>query len=402
MRLRADPLQRDASALVGNAVLGAVAGFLFWLVAARTASPAEVGAAAATVSAFTLAALLGRMGADAVLVRHLPRLAAGARRSLLRRVYAATVLASAGAAVALLALGVVPGEPVRLLFVASAVAIAAAWALDARFLAERRAGLSFARNAVFHGSRLALVAVPLVGIGLADAWAVAAALSLVVAFVARPHAPDIGEVSVGVPWRTALANHTATVLDFLPALAMPLVVAASEGAEANAAFYVAWTLAAVPLLAARAVGQATFAELAGGAAPGALARAARLQATVVVPAVVAGLLAGPWALGIFGASYGAAWPVLAVLLLALVPAAVNALAVARLRAEDRRVPLIALSGSVAFVSLAATALLLPRLGLFAPALAWFGANVLALPWSISIAFPRWSAAARKRGRAHAG
>lgn len=386
-----DPLYRNAWFLMGNAGLGAVTGFLFWLVAARVATPEEVGRAAAVVSAFTLAALLGKFGFDAILIRHVPSLPPAARRRLLTRTLTAAVLATAlvaGAFVALAraypALPSVGGRDAAL-FVAFGASIAAAWVLDAWFIAERRAGRAFLRNAVFNAARLALIALPLVGLrspGLAVAWGAAAALSLGVAAMLPRRAGLDAPLPPVVA--TGLANYVVGVSEFLPGLLFPILVATALGEGANAAFYVAWTLASVPFLASKAIAQSTFAELSGGDARTALKRGAKLHALAILPAAALGVVAGPFALGVFGEHYVAAWPLLVVLSVALLPASVNNLALASLKARDRKRALVALSGSVLVLTVAVGAALLPRFGVLAPGLAWLGANVAVLPWSLPI------------------
>lgn len=386
-----DPLYRDAWFLMGNAGLGAVTGFLFWLVAARVATPQEVGSAAALVSAFTLAALLGKFGFDAILIRHVPTLAPGTRRKLLTRTLLVAVLGTACIAAAFAALAhaspffpPVSGSGAAL-FVAFAAAIAAAWVFDAWFIAERRADRAFLRNAVFNVGRLALVAAPFLGlrsIPLALAWGGAAALSLVVAaFLPRRGAASGPLPSVA---GTGLANYVVGVGEFLPGLVFPILVVAFLGEGSNAAFYVAWTLASVPFLASKAIAQSTFAELSGGDRRTALRRGAKLHALVLVPAALLGVAAGPYVLGVFGPHYVAAAPLLVVLSIALVPAAANNLAFAALKADDRRFALVALSVVLLVLTVGGGVALMPALGVVAPGVAWLAANVVVLPWTLPL------------------
>jgi O-antigen/teichoic acid export membrane protein len=67
-----DPLYANGLALVANSALSAALGFVFWVVAARRFNADALGIGAAVVSAATLAALLGKAGFDAAVIRYAP------------------------------------------------------------------------------------------------------------------------------------------------------------------------------------------------------------------------------------------------------------------------------------------------------------------------------------------
>lgn len=402
----ADPFHRNAWLLTANSAAGAVFGFLFWLVVARVATPAAVGAGAALVSAATLAALLGKFGLDAALVRYAPALPRAARaRLLLAAVAASAALASLVAAGILAAhVGLAVGATLTLFetaaFVVFAASLASAWVLDSYFIAERRAGRSLARNLVHHALRVAL---PLLAAGLATpfgilaAWGVGTLVSLALAVaLALPllaHARASGETppSRAVLARYAGVNYAVNVSEWLPTLALPLVVFATLGAEANARFYVAWTLASVGFFASKAIGQSAFAELSSARAAADVARRARAHSIgVLLPFALALVLLGPFVLALFGPAYASAWPLLAILAVSAAPVAVMNLRLARLRhlaGDDLRpsrvlelalLPLAPLVGV-----LAAVPITLARTGVEGVALAWLAANTAAAVWCLA-------------------
>src|SRR3990172_7121827 len=71
-RLLAMPLYQNAIYLWGNMLVVALAGLLFWALSAALYSPAEVGLAAAAISALTLLAMISTLGLGMGLVAYLP------------------------------------------------------------------------------------------------------------------------------------------------------------------------------------------------------------------------------------------------------------------------------------------------------------------------------------------
>src|SRR3954447_8844939 len=65
-------LAANSVALIATTLAGSAFGFLFWLLAARVYSPAQVGLGAAAISALTLLTTIGEMGLGTALIRFLP------------------------------------------------------------------------------------------------------------------------------------------------------------------------------------------------------------------------------------------------------------------------------------------------------------------------------------------
>lgn len=400
-RLRAhlaDPLHRNGYLLLLNGVLGAGFGFLFWLVAARTWPPAALGAGAAVVSAFTLAALLGKFGLDAALVRWVPRTAPDARRRLLLLALVASgALAALAAAGVLLLAGGLPalGPLDTLLFVAFAAFTALGWVFDAYFAAERSSGRSVLRNLVFNVLKAGLpfaAFVRALELGLVVAWgagvvaSVAASAFLALPLLARPRAVEAAPPRPWEVWSYAARNYAVNVGEWLPTLALPLLVVALVGPEANARFYVAWTLASVGMFASRALAQSAFAELSHApdrdAWRGIEARAARQQAIVLGPFALALVVLGGPLLALFGPGYADGHGLVLLLAASLAGVALLNLRLAALRARDRGWELVALPLVAPAVALALAAFLLPPFGPLGAAAAWLAASLAAGAWCL--------------------
>lgn len=401
-----DPLYRNGYFLMLNSITGAVFGFVFWIVVARAFhdDASAVGYGAAVVSSMTLVALVAKLGFDAALIRYVPRSGRAGRIALLA---CASSAAAAGAVVVALAfLALVPtlvpdlrglrGDPIAgFLFATGAAAIALGWILDAYFVAERRASLSLLRNLVLNVVKLALPMLALFhasALGIPAAWAAGVAASVAVgAVLAAALAKRAARAGQATPSRSELLryasfNAATTVADFLPGLALPILVLHVAGAEANAYFYVAWSVAFVAFLASKSIATSAFAEISHDAigATSHIRKAVR-QNVLVLAAFGIGVLAlGKPALALFGPAYvDRAWPLLLVLAASAPFVAGSALYVTLLKARGAGWELVLLPVATLALTFAAGAPLLASHGLVGLGVGWLAANVIVAAYSVA-------------------
>jgi O-antigen/teichoic acid export membrane protein len=354
-----DPVYGNGVALVLNSGIASALGFLYWLVVARRYDSASIGWGAAVVSAATLAALLGKAGFDAALIRfgpsaserHLTRLlwlASGAAVGL-TAVVASAMLVLARLGVAGLAPELGRGE--ALAFLALAGGTALAWVFDAFFIAEQTALYTLYRNVAFNvlklvapfavAASLAALAVPLTwGVGLAASVLVAIPFVPLALRRRRRLAGENPAAAAAPPSPAELVaysakNYALNVSEFLPSLLFPLLVLAALGPVANARFYLAWTVATVGFLASKAVAQSSFAALVREGSPRlALAKGALLCAVLLVPFAAGLLVAAPLLLALFGqGGHGDAVTMLRLLAISIPPLCATNLYVAYLKAR---------------------------------------------------------------------
>ena len=389
-----DPLYLNGYALVLNAGLGAALGFLFWVVAARRFEPEHLGVGAGIISAATLAALIGKAGFDAAIIRYAPSASPRGLRRLLAVSALATVALTTLVALVVLLLaseGVPSLEPLRetpwaVGFVLLAAATAAGWMFDAYFIAEQRSLLVLARNAAFNAVKLvvplviavslAARAVPLAwGVGLAASLALAALVTPALLRRRRPRAHEpLAKREVAA---YAARNYAINLSEFLPGLLLPIIVLAALGPEANAGFYLAWTVATVAFLASKAIAQSAFSALVREDAPqAALRKGILLSALVLAPATLALLAGASLILGVFGHEYaGDSTTLLRVLALSIPAVAVTSLYLAYLKARDAgwELTLLPAAGLAALLALAWPALALA--GVVGLGLAWLAVQL---------------------------
>lgn len=345
-----DPLYANGIALVANAGLSAALGFVFWMVAARRFNADALGIGAAIVSAATLAALVGKAGFDAAVIRFGPSKEPRALRLLLLRASLATVGLTTLVALCVLALATLGVPALAALrspayaagFVLLAVGTSFAWILDALFIAEQRADGVLLRNLAFNFVKIGvplLIAFEWGGRAVPLAWGVGLVASLAVALTLLPrvlarHVPT-GQPPQRGAFGYAMRNYTLNLSEFLPGLVLPLLVLQGLGAEENARFFLAWTIATVAFLASKAIAQSAFAALVrGGKARAALAKGLTLSALLLGPVALAMYAGAPLLLGLFGEHYVASAGLLRILALSIPPIVVLNLYLAYLKARD--------------------------------------------------------------------
>lgn len=386
-----DPLYANGATLVANAGLSAALGFLFWVIAARRFNADALGIGAAIVSAATLAALLGKAGFDAAVIRYAPtrerRGAAILLGQALLATFALTALV-AGAILFLANLGVPPLEPLlrpayAAGFVVLAVATAISWILDAYFISEQRSAAVLLRNLAFNGVKVivpAFLAYEWGGRAVPLAWLVGLAASLVVTLTLLPaalarhrrSAPPAAHGALGY----SLRNYTLNLSEFVPGLVLPLLVLDALGAEENARFYLAWTAATVAFLASKAVAQSAFAALVRDHdARASLLKALGLSAVVLGPAALVLYFGAQIVLGLFGPHYVAAAPLLRVLALSIPALAITNVYLSYLKARDAGWELTILPLTSLALLLALMPLALARGGIDGVGLVWLAVQV---------------------------
>jgi O-antigen/teichoic acid export membrane protein len=394
------PLHRDGLALVLSSAVSSGVGLLYWLLAARLFSPAEVGVNSTAVSTMMLLGTGAQLNLKNALLRFLP-VAGRSTRALFGWCYLVSLLAAAltGAAFALGAPWWAPelvaafGRGGLLAYFALVCPV---WALfnvqDYALTGLGKATVVPVENAAFAVVKLVLlVAAALLGMatGIAVSWAVGAALVVlaVTAYLLRllpanAAATQAVAVPIGVRdvARLAGADYAGTVFWMAAVFGLPLLVLARLGPDAAATYGVAWTIAFALYQVTHGMGQSLVAHLA--ADPAALDAAARGVArralTLVVPAVAVIAAGAPLLLSVFGPHYAASGvAVLVLTALSAVPDVVTTTAVNAARVRRRMGVLFGLPAAVGTAVIVASWLLMPALGLAGVGAAWLGVQTVA-------------------------
>jgi O-antigen/teichoic acid export membrane protein len=423
-RARSDSLVRNSLYLMASTVVTAGLGYVFWAVAAHAFTRREVGIAAAVISLCSTSALLTYLGASAMLIERLP---ASERSSRWTTTLVRTCLATAGATAVATAVAVpvlMSSHDYRVFFSSAppilvAVAGATAWTLvnllGAAFISARRAGRFLSIQTWVSASKL-LFMLPLAAIGagaagLVGAWAAGAVLGVAVGIVwlvprmrlgrqpshrprQRAAVPADGRPSADVRrrhrrrssalpdaayLRRLLAQHLTSVGGAVTPLLLPVLVVFRLGVTPNAYFYITWMMGAVFFMVSPAVAYAVFAEGARARSDlrSVVAKALRVIAVIMLPAMAVMIVGGRFILGLFGASYAAAgYGLLILMAISALPDAVSNVAVAVFRVTHRLGYSAALNLGMFVMTLVGAWFLMPILGIAGVGVAWLGSQIV--------------------------
>lgn len=253
-------------------------GFVFWMVAARTATASVVGQAAAVISAMQLIATFCVLGFPTLLLAELKSRSSTDIRHL---VVSSIGIAGSVTFVAAIAYGILYQATTGIdewmydspagiaLFGIGAAFTTVVWVLDGALLGVRRIWTQVIRNFTFAVVKLAALPIAAVTVTLSPgiiylAWLFGNLVSLIVVWLrvksrrewmkARPSVH--GNLPV---WRAAVSIHWVNVAFKIPHLVLPIMVAQQLGAAMNAAFYAALLIATIIWTAPMQLGTSLFA-----------------------------------------------------------------------------------------------------------------------------------------------
>jgi len=319
-RITGDSLLANSAYLMASTGVLAVGGFVFWVLAARLFTAAEVGHATAAVGVATVLSAASLLGLHVAIIRFLP--SADDPTSTLNSVTTAVVAVGATASVgyvAFVGLGtstmswVAGSAATAAVFVALVVSGAVGFVWENAFVAHRRSEWVLAKNAVVAVGRVAALPACVIfgAAGIVGAYAAATVASLALAAVVLGRRfgyrvrPALHRQQLRAMAGFSFGNYLGVFCLSLPVQLAPLVLASRLGSESAAHFYVPLMVATVVYVVPVAVAQTLLAEAAAGG-PLRIAKPAAAIAAVALPCIVVLVVAAPQILSIFGAEYATA------------------------------------------------------------------------------------------------
>jgi ubiquinone/menaquinone biosynthesis C-methylase UbiE/O-antigen/teichoic acid export membrane protein len=361
---RVDPIVlkmvSNAGSIVGTAAITSIAGFAYWLMAARFFSAPSVGLASAVISAMLLLGTVSVFGFGTLLIGEFSRYK-DEEGSLIAT--GSLVAGSSGALLGLLFGLIAPHvsrsfEPLEgnyggvFLFAIGVALTGVSLVFDTAVIGLFLGRLQLLRNGLFAALKLAalLAAVALLPNRnwetICGTWVLASFLSfawplpmllLTTRAGAESVRPNIGMLR-GKAW-AALGHHSLNLALQAPALLLPLVVTIALSTTKNAAFYIAWNIAWFAFVGPTALTTALFAV--GVTSPGTLRRDTGISLRLgllggAIAMVVLIVFANP-ILSPFGPAYSSqAVDTLRILSLAVVPLTIKSHYVALSRIRQRQ------------------------------------------------------------------
>ncbi len=385
--VRSDPLLVNSALIFTTTVMMAGGGALFWVIAARLASPEEVGFAGSMVAAADSLALFAQLGLNIAILRTMPISA----RKAADVMTASLVVVIAGAAFALVYCLLLPltsprltavlGSPVTIAIFCVLVGATALNVLtDSVFLSINRVGDYLRLNGILLGVTKCGLPFLLAGAGAMGLYgSVGGAIllcGLASLWVIFRHVP--GRRSLTPSKELLAARHFAGagyvtyVLTVLPLLVFPLLVINALGSAQGASYFISFQVVTLLNAVILAVANATYAESerAAHGRKGVVRKGGMTLMACSVTGAVAMFVLAPYFLQIFGDHYVAegTWT-LRILSLATVGAAFNYWSMIRLRLSSHLRAMIGVQ-AVSTVVMLALAGLLAQYGTVWVAAAW--------------------------------
>jgi O-antigen/teichoic acid export membrane protein len=400
------PRRRSLTVNSAGLVVGKVAqmgtGFLFWLVAAHTATVRDVGVAAAAVSAVMLCTQVGLLGSGAAVIVLVGR---GRDRVVDVLDAAVGVVAVAAAGAAMLSVAVIAGFSGDLgrvigagafpaVFVIAAVFGTVIITLDQAWIALARGDQVVPRYVV--SGTLAIVLLALVGSRSAQVtaaailacWTVDAVVSAAIgAWQARRwfgtwirprYEPRLTRSMI----RLGLPNQALTLTERGPALLIPVLTAQLVSPTTTAGWYPAWMMVWVAYTAPVAVGLAQFSEVVRRPEQMRETTWKSLRWSVVLGGAIAAALAvlAEPLLSLLGHTYAeSSTTALRILALGVLPYAVMQAYNAVCRSLGRLVE-ATIAGLILALAACSATVAAARHGATAMAVAWVGMSTLGAVW----------------------
>jgi len=319
-------LLQSAAALASTSVITAGLGFVFWAVAARSFTAADVGESSTAISAMNLLAPLTLLGFGTMLTAQLPRMADHrstlvSTAAVVTGLFAGVVSLVCAALLPVTFLGL-PGistEPwIAVIFAAAVVTQAIGLLLDQALLSVIGGKMQLRRNAIQSVVKLGLLIAAAFtmseygSLAIFSSWLVANIVSILFVVVAllKTYTVPTGWL---VPTPTALRGmqgdafrHHALNTSLLVAyFAMPILANVTLGSEQAGYLYAAWSLAGFVFFIPLSLAVALFASGARSTATFRMEFRKTLQYSMVVCAAAILVMAvlGNLVLKIFGADY---------------------------------------------------------------------------------------------------
>ena len=415
----------NAAWLAAARVAPMLTGFLFWALAALVLPPAQIGLGSAVVSAALLTVQLGMLGVGPATLTLLPREPDGGRRLMATGLLTVGVfsLVAAGALTALTNwLGSGVGEAwrnplVTVVFFVTVFFAASAYQLDHIGVALERADRTLVRSLAQSLVQLAVLAAAF-AVGIRDLLVIIGAVGAGALVSILVGLRQLGRAHTSPDWlhglrlrlalrilKPGLPNYALTLADRAPGYVLPLIVAATLGPAATAAWYIVWMMASAVFFVPQSVGFTLQTALAGPRAkPGLIGSALRASLLLTLAAGLVLMLAGPFFLRLLGPQYASAWVLLPVLVPALLLSCLTQVYYGVCRAQGRLVESTFVAVVAAILIVVPAAAVAQHYGLTAVAVLWSATQsaVALIAARRLVTLTRGMGAAPKRGGALGG
>ena len=315
------PLYRNSIYISLASLTTAVAGFLFWAIAARLYPAEDVGVASAIVSAMNLTFNLSMLGMNFAIIRFYPEYKEKAVGSALIITSIAGVAFSVAYGLIMLSSESFKGLGWKFLglFVLFSVIGTLYNVLSTYAIARRRAEHAFFQSLLFAGRFLFLFFLASMGaLGIVSSFGLGLLLGLgyAILMVGLPRV-ELDREFIRDAFRFSLGNYLASIANMAPNYLMPTLVLSMLGKEEAAYFYMAFAIGNLILFVPNAINTSFFVEGSHGLKDikATLKKAIAFSYAYLTVAVVGVWLFGGFVLRFFGEGYVGGLPLLRLMII---------------------------------------------------------------------------------------
>lgn len=320
-----DSLLRNALYLVANSVLGSLAGFIFWLIAARYYSAENVGLASTIISVSGLLALFSNLGFSISLIRFLSS-SKDKAKSLINS--CTNVSVSVAIILSLIYTVFIENLSPELSFIQKDMIYIIVFMLftvlatvsslqDSIFVAYRRGDLSFIKMTLLSFIKIPIMYVVMTfgSLGIVLSYGTAYFIAVLIAlFILIPNINKKYTINFNVDWSIikkisnySAGNYISWIFETLPNYILPILITGMLGAEMTAYFYMAWMIAGIIFIIPKSVATSLLAEGAHKeiSLKQNIIKSLRSTFKIIIPGIFGIFLFGDKILMLFGNEYSA-------------------------------------------------------------------------------------------------
>ena len=377
------PLYRNSIYISLSSLTTALAGFIFWAVAARLYPAGDVGIASAVVSALNLTFQLSMLGMNYALIRFYPEYRERAAGTALFITSIASLVFSLAYGLLMVTMKSFSGLKLSLflvVFVAFSVVGTAYNVLSTYAIARRKAEHSFVQSLLFSLRFAFLFVLTTLGaLGIISSFGLGLLLGLAYALV------FVGGVSPGFDreflreaFRFSLGNYIAGIASSASNYLMPTLVLGMLGKEEAAYFYIAFAVGNLILFVPNAINTSFFVEGSHGLENmrGTLKKAIVFSYVYLAFATAFVWLFGGYVLRFFGEGYVGGLGLLRLMVLGGFLVVLVNFSITVLNIQKRVKEVVAINVTKAALFLGLSYLLVPRFGIEGVGWGWIGSYLV--------------------------
>lgn len=388
------PLYRNGYALILSTGITSALGLLYWAVAAKFYQTEDVGLNSAVISIMIFLSGISQLNLQETMIRYIP---VAGRRTPRFVILTYSVVVAFSALVGLVfyfgiplwapTLGFLTRSPALAGWFVATVAIWGVFVLEDSVLVGLRQALWIpAENAVFSVLKivlLVLLAAILPQTGIFVSWTVSVLIIIIPISILLfkrlipQHVATNTQENLAIPLRQltkyVAGNYAAALFANMASTLLPLIITQVAGAEANAHFYLAWTIASsLQIMVSNMATSLTVEAIVDAKNVGSSKRKAIVGILrLVLPAAALLIIAAPLILRLVGRSYVEdGVPLMQLLALSAIPNVYNAVYISMARANNRIRGIVGVYAANAVMVLGFSNLFLSQYGIVGVGLAW--------------------------------